>query len=225
PLPPVPTLPHPPVAGPPVDAVRAGLGAPLAALHRVDGDRFGYDGGRAAGTTWREAFTAMVDELLADAVDWAVPLPVPAGRLRHLVHRHADALDVVRRPALLHVDGWAGNVLAVDGPDGVPRLTGLVDGERHLYGDPLLDLVSPLLFRRAEDEPDDAFLRGYRTAGGPLPLDDPGVRRRLGLYRLHLYLLMTVEMPSRGITRENDPARVARLAELLDRELAALAEP
>ncbi|NYF59158.1 phosphotransferase family protein [Micromonospora purpureochromogenes] len=213
------------VDGAPVDAVRAQLGAALAALHRVDGDRYGYDGGRAVGATWREAFTAMVDDLLADAADWAVPLPVPAGRIRELVHRHAAALDAVRRPALLHFDGWAGNVLAVAGPDGVPRLNGLVDGERHLYGDPLLDLVSPLIFRRAEDEPADAFLRGYRAAGGPVPLDEAGVRRRLGLYRLHLYLLMTVEMPSRGITADNDPGRVARLAELLDRELAALAEP
>ncbi|GIJ37817.1 hypothetical protein [Micromonospora andamanensis] len=40
-------------------------------------------------------------------------------------------------------------------------MCGLVDGERFLYGDPLLDLVSPLLFRGAEDEPRHPFLRGY----------------------------------------------------------------
>ena len=53
------------------------------------------------------------------------------------------------RPALLHFDLWDGNVLG--GPDG---LTGLVDGERWLFGDPLMDIVSPALRRRIEREPD-----------------------------------------------------------------------
>ncbi|MGB2572170.1 phosphotransferase [Micromonospora citrea] len=211
--------------GVPAESVRAELGAALATLHRVTGDRYGYDDGRASGPTWRAAFTAMLDDLLADAVDWAVPLPVPASRLRELVDRHAGVLDAVRRPALLHFDGWAGNVLADAGPDGAYRLTGLVDGERHLWGDPVMDLVSPLLGRRTEDEPDDAFLRGYRTAGPAVGLDDDGARRRCGLYRLHLYLLMTVEMPSRGITVGSDPGRVAWLAAQLARELADLDRP
>ncbi|MFF5216054.1 hypothetical protein [Micromonospora sp. NPDC000442] len=107
--------------------------------------------------------------------------------------------------------------------DGAYRMCGLVDGERFLYGDPLLDLVSPLLFRRAEDEPTHPFLRGYAEATGvPLVFDD-GARRRLALYRMHLHLLMTVEMPSRGITPDNDPGRHALLAELLDRDLTELA--
>ncbi|MFI5837697.1 phosphotransferase family protein [Micromonospora sp. NPDC051300] len=210
-------------AGADVASLRAEFGRALAALHAVTGDRYGYDGGRAAAPTWRAAYTAMVDDLLADAADWAVPLPAPAHRIREVVARHAAVLDVVRRPALLHFDGWAGNVLAVDGPDGALRLSGLVDGERHLWGDPLLDLVSPLLFRRAEDEPDDALVRAYREVA-PFAWD-AGARRRLGLYRLHLYLLMTVEMPSRAITAESDPGRVARLAELLDAELSDLAGP
>ncbi|MGC4812830.1 phosphotransferase family protein [Micromonospora sp. DT228] len=202
---------------------RHDLGVALAALHRVTGDRFGYDGDRAGGPTWRVAFTAMLDALLDDATDWHVPLPVTPDRLHTLVERHADTLDEVRRPALLHFDCWDGNVLAAPGPEGRLRLRGLVDGERFLYGDPLLDLVSPLLFRRVEDEPEHPLVRGYRSAvGAPLVLD-ASARRRLGLYRLHLYLLMTVEMPSRGMTPSSHPQRHARLAALLDAELGALA--
>ncbi|MFJ6197869.1 phosphotransferase family protein [Micromonospora sp. NPDC092111] len=208
-----------------VDGVRAELGGAFAALHRVTGSRYGYDGGRAGGPTWRAAYTAMLDDLLADAADWAVPLPLPADRIRRLVDRHAEVLDAVRRPVLLHFDGWAGNVLAVVGPDGRHRLSGLVDGERYLHGDPLMDLVSPLLFQRAEDVPDDAFLLGYRAAGGSVSLDHPGVRRRLGLYRLYLYLLMTVEMPSRGITVESEPWRAVTVGALLDQELSELDQP
>lgn len=208
-------------AGAEVGPLRAEFGRVLAALHAVTGDRYGYDAGRTGASTWRGAYLAMVDDLLADAADWSVPLPAPASRIRELVARHAAVLDGVRRPALVHFDGWAGNVLAVDGPDGTPRLSGLVDGERHLWGDPLLDLVSPLLFRRAEDEPDDPLVRAYRAVAR-FP-SDAVARRRLGLYRLHLYLLMTVEMPSRGSTATSEPGRVALLAELLDAELADLA--
>ncbi|WP_406070128.1 phosphotransferase family protein [Micromonospora sp. NBC_01638] len=200
---------------------RYDLGVALAALHRVTGDRFGYDDGRAGGPTWRAAFTAMLDALLADAIDWHVRLPVTPDRLHTLVGRHADVLDEVRRPALLHFDCWDGNVLAAPDPDGRLRLHGLVDGERFLYGDPLLDLVSPLLFRRVEDEPEHPLLRGYRSAAAELVLD-ASARRRLGLYRLHLYLLMTVEMPSRGMTAQSHPGLAARLAALLDQEIAAL---
>ncbi|RIV37412.1 aminoglycoside phosphotransferase family protein [Micromonospora radicis] len=202
---------------------RADLGAAVAAVHRITGDRFGYDGGRAAGSTWRAAFAAVIDDLLADAADWDVALPAPPERFRGLVARHGDLLDQVRRPALLHFDCWDGNVLAAPDDTGTYRMCGLVDGERFLYGDPLLDLVSPLLFRRAEDEPDHPFLRGYAAATGGALVFDAGIRRRLALYRMHLHLLMTVEMPSRGITVDNDPGRHTLLAELLERDLADLA--
>ena len=160
--------------------VREQLGAAVARIHAISGPHFGYTGGRAAGADWPSAFRAIIDGLLADAAAWAVPVP--------LMNLPFSVLEVVKRPALLHFDLWDGNVLAVG-----DRLTGLVDGERYLYGDPLLDLISPALFRRIEDEPDHPFLRGY-----PVDLDD-AARTRLILYRVHLYLLMLAEGPSRGI--------------------------
>ncbi|GAA0455549.1 phosphotransferase family protein [Actinoplanes campanulatus] len=201
----------------PVDdaPVRAAFGAELARVHRLTGDRFGYDAGRTSAPTWSAAFLAMIDDLLDDAADWHVETPAPAGRIRDLIIRHAGLLDGVRRPALLHFDGWDGNLLVADG-----RLTGFVDGERFLYGDPLLDFTSAALFRRIEDEPGHPFLQGY----GEVRLDAPALRR-LSLYRLHLYLLMTVEMPSRRITRQAHPERYERLAKLLDAELTELARP
>ncbi|MGS2616849.1 phosphotransferase family protein [Micromonospora sp. LZ34] len=205
-----------------VDGGRAryDFGTAMAAVHRVTGDRYGYGYGRTGGSTWAEAFAAIVEDLLADAADWGVP--VPAERIRSLVRRHRPLLDQVRRPALVHFDGWDGNVLAVPDGDGPPRMCGLVDGERYLFGDPLVDLVSPLLLRRAEDEPDHPFLRGYAAAADDPPVFDAAVRRRLGLYRMHLYLLMTVEMPSRGMTPDTHPDRHAGLARLLDEELSEL---
>jgi aminoglycoside phosphotransferase (APT) family kinase protein len=204
--------------------VREQHGAAVAELHTVTGDYYGYSGGRTSASTWSVAFAAMVEDLLADAVDWGVRLPVSAEVIRSLVRGHADVLDTVDRPALVHFDGWDGNVLAEPGGDGTLRMTGLVDGERYLFGDPMMDLVSPALFRRIEDEPQGPFLRGYAAAaasGSPLVLDEV-LLRRLGLCRLYFHLLMTVEMPSRGITRENDPERHALPARLFEQQVAEL---
>ncbi|WP_212990180.1 phosphotransferase family protein [Actinoplanes auranticolor] len=169
--------------------VREQLGTAIAGLHRITGPHFGYTGDRAAGVDWPAAYGAIIADLLADAADWAVPLP-PG--IDALAARHHANLARVTRPALLHFDLWDGNVLAAEG-----RLTGLVDGERFLWGDPLLDLVSPALFHRIEEEPEHPFLRGYTAATG-LVLDD-AARTRLALYRVHLYTLMLAEGPSRGI--------------------------
>jgi len=186
---------------------RLELGAAVAQVHTITGPHFGYTGPRASGPSWPVAFDAMIESLRRDAAAWDVPLPPLDG----VVARYEPELASVTRPALLHFDLWDGNVLA--GPDG--SLTGLVDGERFLYGDPLLDFVSPALLRRIEDLPDHPFLAGYQ----PAPFD-AAARVRLGLYRIHLYALMIAEGPSRGIERSN--GRHDHLTGLLERELADL---
>lgn len=142
---------QPPADQPPADdtPVRRDLGAALASLHAVTGPRFGYDGGRVSGPNWRRVFAEMIDELLSDARSWQVELPAAPARIRESVERHAVLLDQVERPALVHFDTWDGNVLAAPSLDGGLRLTGLVDGERYLYGDPVMDLVSAALYRRS----------------------------------------------------------------------------
>lgn len=203
-------------------SVRRQLGAAIAAVHAVTGTRFGYCGPRAHAGTWPDAFLAIIDDLLADAADWHVPLPVPPQALRAAVSDHAGLLGSIVRPALVHFDLWDGNVLATVDAAGVQRLSGLVDGERHLFGDPLIDFVSPALFRRIEEEPDHPFLVGYADATGGPVLFDGSACRRLTLYRIHLYLLMLVEMPSRDMNAADDRVRGARLADLLRQELRRL---
>ncbi|WP_305790195.1 phosphotransferase [Symbioplanes lichenis] len=200
-------LPGRPLTGGPSPRARHELGAVMARVHELTGPHFGYTGARAAGPDWPSAYAAIMDALLADAADWDVPLP-PG--IRATIDRHRAALAVVTRPALLHFDLWDGNVLVHD-----DHLSGLVDGERFLYGDPLLDLVSPALFHRIEDDPDHPFLRGYAEATG-LVVDD-AARVRLGLYRLHLYTLMLAEAPSRGIPLDSD--RHHHVTALLEAEL------
>ncbi len=91
-------------------------------------------------------------------------------------------------PVLVHFDLWAGNVLLyLAGP---PRISGLIDGERAMWADPVMDFVSAALFAEIRDDPD--FIRGYELAGAKVPLD-PSARRRLLLYRVQLGLIMVVE--------------------------------
>ena len=182
------------------DASRDGLGRVMTQVHQLQGDRFGYTGDRPSGRSWPDAYRAIVEALLADAETFSVALQDVPRRVRRAVDAAANALACVTRPTVVHFDLWDGNVLATVDGDGVPRMTGLVDGERWLCGDPLIDFVSPALFRRIEDEPHGPFVSGYRAAAGVDPLDWPAAAERLALSRLWLALLMVVEMPSRAMT-------------------------
>jgi hypothetical protein len=213
--------------------VREQLGAAIARMHTVlsPTGRFGYEGERAHGATWGEAFAAIIDALLRDARRWQVRLPVPEEEISALVAEHRGELDRVTRASLLHFDLWDENVLCspapspppTPGPDtGELELTGLVDGERYLFGDPLLDFVSPALFHRIEDA--SAFAGGHPFARGygrstSFTADEV---RRLTLYRMHLYLLMVVEMPSRKMVGPRFAERAGSLSDLLAGEVKQL---
>jgi len=194
------------------------VGAVLAGLHTVTGPRFGYPaaGSGLGGETWPAAFGAMVDALLADADRWGVP--VDAARVRAAVAASGPALAELRTPHLVHMDLWPGNVL-LDPATG--EVTGVVDFERGLFGDPLMDLVGHDPFRTAGLPPE--VVAGYLAAGGTLPVaadDDAGAarltsaaERRLALYRLYLTLIMTVEVVPRRYDWPDLDGYVARLVE------------
>ncbi|GID26202.1 phosphotransferase [Paractinoplanes brasiliensis] len=186
-------------------SARQQLGAAVARVHGVTGPRFGYTGDRPAGADWPSAFDAMLTSLRSDAAVWGVPLPPLDG----LVTRHHRLLASVTRPALLHFDLWDGNVLV--GADG--SLSGLVDGERYLYGDPLVDFVSPALFQRIT--PAHPFAAGYGVTSFTAEEEV-----RLALYRVYLYVLMLAEQPSRGMPLSG--GRHDHVTGLLTAELAAL---
>jgi aminoglycoside phosphotransferase (APT) family kinase protein len=131
------------------------------------------------------------------------------------IERHAGALAEVRAPALVHFDLWDGNVLCADG-----RLTGLVDGERYFWGDPLYDFVCTTIGRRMEEQPDHPVLLGYHPDGPPAFTD--AQRARLMLYRLQFCLLLLAEMPSRAMVGEHERERRERVTPWLLAELRDL---
>jgi aminoglycoside phosphotransferase (APT) family kinase protein len=189
--------------------IRRELGRLMAKQHAAPGEWFGYvrRDGHTRADRWSGSFATMVADILADGVRWDVA--VPAG-IPELVDRHRDLLDEVKTPALVHFDLWDGNVLIEDG-----RVTGLLDGERCMYADPLAELVSLALRSPIEDVP--GLLDGYG-----LPSLDPAQRKRITLYTIYLYLLMIVEGPSRGYTGPERDASVGWLRGEVVRMMAAL---
>jgi aminoglycoside phosphotransferase (APT) family kinase protein len=179
--------------------LRGELGRIVAALHTITGTEFGYPQGKQS-SSWRTAFLAMFDAVLADSERFSVSLPRPVEQLRELVWGHADVLDAVDTPVLVHFDLWAGNILLHEG-----AVSGLVDAERAFWGDPLAEMVSVALF--ADIEQDPAFLGGYRAAGGSITFDE-GTRTRLALYRCYLYLIKLVERAPRGYASSERTAMV-----------------
>ncbi len=186
--------------------LRAELGRLVGLLHAVTapagpGSGFGYPAEPFGplSPTWRTAFTAMTEAVLADADAYRARLPYPVGHIRTVLAGAARLLDEVARPALVHFDLWPGNLL-VAGEPGARTIGGIIDGERMFWGDPVADFVSPALFGDIEQDRD--FLDGYaRSTGGAVEFTD-SLRTRLALYRSYLYLIMLVETVPRGVGPE-----------------------
>ncbi|WP_055600581.1 phosphotransferase family protein, partial [Streptomyces aureus] len=178
-------------------SLRRELGESLARIATVTGPAYGYQQ-PAAGLSapdWPTAFTAMLHAVLADASRFDVALPAPTGFLAGLPVRFGHRLAEVRRPALVHFDAWEGNAVLARTGSGPWHLSGLIDGERAFFGDPLAELVGLDPLGTAEDDAD--LLAGYRSVDPALTVD-VGARARLALHRVYLALVMRVESVPRA---------------------------
>jgi aminoglycoside phosphotransferase (APT) family kinase protein len=187
-------------------ALRRLLGEFTARLHTIEGEAFGYPQA-PGGDTWRGAFLAMVDAVLADADRFGVALP---DGLHAWFQDRSGPLDDVTTPVLVHFDLWQANIFVSLDP---PRLVGVIDPERAFWGDPLADLVTIALFADVEDDAD--FLAGYSLVGyGSGPFTS-SMRERIRLYRVYLYLIMIIEGVPRGYSGEEHERAVAFYREQL----------
>lgn len=152
-------------------------------INEIRGSRFGLFAapGQASADSWRDTFSALVSGLLKDARRLHAELPFPAEVIEAEITAQLPALDAVTEPRLVHWDLWNGNVLVRSG-----RIVGLIDWERALWGDPLMEYY----FRYAEDS--KHFCRGY---GGSF--DSPHMTARIRLYDLYMDLIYFIECYSR----------------------------
>jgi aminoglycoside phosphotransferase (APT) family kinase protein len=182
-------------------ALRRELGTIVRDLHRITGDVFGYVQG-PNGATWREAFTKMVDAVLADADRFGVELP----DARPAFEARAHLLDEVTEPVFVHFDLWEGNIFLADG-----HIEGIIDPERALFGDPLAEIASVALFADLDDD--------YKSGYGVEEFTE-AEEIRIALYRAYLCLVMIVEGVPRGYAGEEREAHVRFFREKLAEYLA-----
>jgi aminoglycoside phosphotransferase (APT) family kinase protein len=162
--------------------------------------------------------------LLDDAARFGTELPCPPDEIRRLVDAHRPALAEVERPVLVHWDLWDGNILVSNDAAG-PVVTGIIDSERALQGDPVFEFTSLTVFsEQAEDDRfvvDEDFLSGYCEVAGPLVLNG-ALRARLALYRTYLYLVMLIEVAPRQISGEERHWRHTKCSAMVSRQVSLL---
>ncbi|MFO7900986.1 MAG: phosphotransferase [Planctomycetota bacterium] len=152
------------------------VGECLAQVHALTADEYGYLGEHhpmEPQGNWPDAFAVMWRKLLDDIVGVGHYDPSERAALVALLDRHLPLFDRPVPASLLHMDVWDQNVLV----DRAGRLTGLVDWDRALWGDPEIEFA--VLDYCGISTP--AFWRGY---GRPRD-ESPEARVRNVFYLLY----------------------------------------
>ena len=147
-------------------------------INEMRGERFGlYAQPDSWRSSWTDAFGLMISYLLADAKDAGIELPEGYAAMERRIVERFDCLAEVKEPQLVLWDLWDGNVFVDNG-----RVSGLIDFERALWGDPLMESYFYQLGSKA------AFLEGYGIKEW-----SEDQRNRRSLYDLYLDLVMWIE--------------------------------
>jgi aminoglycoside phosphotransferase (APT) family kinase protein len=156
------------------------IGAIIREINGFTGTTFGYEGNpKLRAKTWKAAFIKIMEAVLADGQRKNAAYGYSVREIREVYLAYTSALDAVTTPHLVHWDGWNPNFFVLDG-----QVTGLLDFERALWADPLMEAqFRPLALGELPDS-----LRGYgKTTFTP----EEDVRNHL--YTLHLALVMVTE--------------------------------
>ena len=170
------------------EAIETRLGEYNRQINDIWGEKFGlYSPVHEKFDTWYDAFYYMMSVLLNDAADIDLDIGRPYEKISDITASLKCALDEVKKPCLAHWDLWAGNVFVDNG-----EITGIIDFERALWGDRLIEV-----FLHSGESA--YFAKGY---GADIP-HGPGAEARKSLYRLYLGLVMLVEAPYRNYGAEH----------------------
>ena len=153
------------------------VGAFQRQLTAIRSDTFGLLGDDQRFPTLHAMLQYMFRHVLHDAQARSIDLELSADQLLALLDADRAVFDEVRTASLVHWDMWEGNIFVQDG-----ELCGIIDWERAMWSDPLMDDR----FRRHSRSA--AFLAGFGCTDFT-----PAERRRIAWYDLFLYLTMVTE--------------------------------
>jgi aminoglycoside phosphotransferase (APT) family kinase protein len=157
------------------------VGAIVRQINGFTGTYFGYAGNSdLRGATWKEAFITIMDSVLEDGSrKHADFFGSSIDEIRGAVLKHAPSLEAVTTPRLVHWDAWDLNFFVKDG-----KVTGILDFERALWADPLMEAQFRALAFGGVSE----SMRGYGKTTFTHEENE-----RCHLYTLHLALVMKTE--------------------------------
>lgn len=178
------------------------LGKYIKELHNIHHNKFGYTLNNSCGySTWSEAFISIIDDVLDDAKNGDISLPIDSSEIHRLVASCSLILDMVTTPTLLHRDLWMGNIFIKRDSLEIAAIT---DWERSLYGDILMDFVFGFIEGLASFEGRIGFNKEYGRTG-KLTKEE---KIRIDLYYLYFVLLILVEGYYRGYQRKEQEEKV-----------------
>ncbi|WP_456298591.1 DUF3781 domain-containing protein [Konateibacter massiliensis] len=144
---------------------------------------FGYPGQpEFQGEEWYPVFRKMLEAGVNDAKHGNVDLKIPIDNMWACLEEDKEIFKEVTEPKLVHWDCWDGNIFVLNG-----RVTGLIDWERSLWADPLMEVG----FRTYSDN--TFFQKGYGI--GALTEKQ---RRRALWYDIYLMVLVASECEYRN---------------------------
>ncbi len=116
------------------------VGRCLAEVHGLHEDRYGYLGAHhpmEPQRRWVDAFLIMWNKLIDDIVGVGYYDEQESARMRRLLDDRIKLFDRPVPASLLHMDIWHQNLLV----DEAGRLSGIVDWDRALWGDPEIEFA------------------------------------------------------------------------------------
>ncbi|GFZ32314.1 aminoglycoside phosphotransferase [Clostridium zeae] len=152
-------------------------------INSITGSKFGYYGQvDKQGVEWADVFYDMINDTISDAKVFNIDIGVEPQVIKQLFLRDIKAFEEVKVPKLVHWDLWAGNIFIEHG-----QITGLIDFERCLWADELMEVG----FRTHNHNKE--FFRGY---GIEILTDIQKLRIRW--YDLYLFLIQVLECDYRN---------------------------
>jgi aminoglycoside phosphotransferase (APT) family kinase protein len=172
------------------EAIERQIGVIIRAVNSFSGTYFGLPGNPdLRASTWRAAFTRLVEAALEDGARKGVVFDYGYDVLRATVMRHAPSLDAITTPCLVHWDAWNPNFFVRDG-----RVVGIIDFERAMWAEPLMEAQFRQLFSQGINN----SMRGYGKTTFTFAEE-----QRCYLYSLYLGLVMHVECFYRDYDTDN----------------------
>jgi len=164
------------------NAIEQQLGRITAHINTFENRTFGYYASGPEFDNWFDAFRWMCTLLFADAGRYQIDLELSEQEFFDKLEEYRPIFSEVTLPRLVHWDLWAGNIfITFDGDN--PKIEGVVDFERTLWGDPLMESYPGRLGGISH------YIAGY----GEDILATQMKRLRRIFYNIYLDLIMIIE--------------------------------